>query len=58
MTFAPRSDAGNVVELMVEKLSRLRDVTKNALQQLACLGNVADVATLAAVLGTSEIRST
>ena len=36
------------------KLDRLPDEAQKALQQLACLGNVADVTTLATVLGTSE----
>ncbi len=44
----------NVVDLMVGKLARLPDETQEALQQLACLGNVADITTLAIVLGTSE----
>ena len=44
----------NVVDLMVGKLARLPDETQEALQQLACLGNVADITTLAMVLGTSE----
>ena len=44
----------NVVDLMVGKLARLPDEAQMALQQLACLGNVADVTTLAMVLGTSE----
>ena len=44
----------NVVDLMVGKLARLPDETQKALQQLACLGNVADITTLAIVLGTSE----
>ena len=48
-----KSHAGNVVDLMVGKLDRLPDEAQKALQQLACLGNIADVATLAAVLGTS-----
>jgi PAS domain S-box-containing protein len=39
----------NVVDLMVEKLSRLPVETLNALQQLACLGNNADFALLAMV---------
>src|SRR5271165_1280594 len=39
---------------MVGKLARLPDEAQMALQQLACLGNVADVTTLAMVLGTSE----
>jgi PAS domain S-box-containing protein len=47
----------NVVELMVGKLSRLPDETQHALQQLACLGNVVEVATLTLVLGKSEEES-
>jgi PAS domain S-box-containing protein len=42
----------NVADLMVGKLSRLPTATQEALQQLACLGNRGDIATLA--LGTSE----
>jgi PAS domain S-box-containing protein len=42
----------NVADLMVGKLSRLPARTQEALQQLACLGNRGDIATLA--LGTSE----
>ena len=49
-----KSHAGNVVDLMVGKLDRLPEEAQKALQQLACLGNVADVATLATVLGISE----
>ena len=49
-----KSYAGNVVDLMVAKLDRLPDEAQKVLQQLACLGNVADVTTLATVLGTSE----
>jgi predicted ATPase len=41
----------NVVELMVGKLERLSDVTKEGLKQLACLGNNADVATLSMICG-------
>ena len=37
----------NVVDLMVGKLKRLSASTQEALKQLACLGNVAEVATLA-----------
>jgi predicted ATPase/signal transduction histidine kinase len=44
----------NVVDLMAGKLSRLPDRTKEALGQLACLGNVAEIATLALVQGESE----
>src|SRR5262249_22335700 len=36
----------NVVDLMVGKLNRLPQATQNALQQLACLGNSAEFATL------------
>jgi len=39
----------NVVELMVGKLKRLPDTTQGALKQVACLGNVAEFATLALV---------
>jgi PAS domain S-box-containing protein len=44
----------NVVELMAGKLSRLPMETQQALQQLACLGNLAGIATLSIVLGASE----
>jgi PAS domain S-box-containing protein len=44
----------NVVDLMVGKLSRLPVETQQALQQLACLGNVAAIAMLSIVLGTRE----
>jgi PAS domain S-box-containing protein len=43
----------NVVDLMVGKLNRLPMETQQALQQLACLGNVADIARLSIVLGMS-----
>jgi predicted ATPase/GAF domain-containing protein len=46
----------NVVDLMVAKLSGLPAETRNALQQLACLGNSADVTILSFVLGTSETQ--
>jgi PAS domain S-box-containing protein len=46
----------NVVDLMVGKLSRLAPETQTALQQLACLGNVAEVGMLSTVLETSEER--
>ena len=49
-----KGHAGNVVDLMVGKLHRLPDEAQKALQQLACLGNIAEVTTLATVLGTSE----
>jgi len=44
----------NVVDLMVGKLQRLSDTTQVALQQLACLGNVAEITTLSMVFGQSE----
>jgi PAS domain S-box-containing protein len=44
----------NVVDLMVGKLKRLSRATQNALQQLACLGNVVEIATLTLVHGESE----
>jgi predicted ATPase len=39
---------------MVAKRIRLPAPTQTALQQLACLGNLAEIMTLAIVLGTSE----
>src|SRR6202167_3717175 len=45
--------ADNVVDLMVAKLNRLPVETVNALKQLACLGNSAEVARLALVYGVS-----
>src|SRR6267143_529782 len=44
----------NVVDLMVGKLNRLPVATQAALQQLACLGNIAHITTLSIVRGTSE----
>jgi predicted ATPase/signal transduction histidine kinase/GAF domain-containing protein/ActR/RegA family two-component response regulator len=44
----------NVVDLMIGKLKRLPDATQERLKQLACLGNVAEIATLALVHGLSE----
>ena len=46
----------NVVDLLLGKLARLPDETQEVLQQMACLGNVADLTTLAIVLGTSEVE--
>src|SRR5262245_62368060 len=40
----------NVIDLMIRKLVRLPAQTQTALQQLACLGNVAEATTLATVL--------
>jgi PAS domain S-box-containing protein len=44
----------NVVDLMVGKLKRLSNPTQDALQRLACLGNVVEIATLSLVFGESE----
>jgi PAS domain S-box-containing protein len=44
----------NVVDLMVGKLNRLPMETQKALQEFACLGNSAEIATLCIVHGTSE----
>jgi PAS domain S-box-containing protein len=44
----------NVVDLMTGKLKRLSATTQDALKKLACLGNVADIATLALVHGKTE----
>src|SRR3984893_4139211 len=54
-----RGYTDNVVDLMVGKLTRLPVETQAALQQLACLGNVAEITTLSIVLGKSneDVRS-
>jgi predicted ATPase/signal transduction histidine kinase/GAF domain-containing protein/CheY-like chemotaxis protein len=44
----------NVVDLMIAKLRRMPDSTQERLKQLACLGNVAEIATLALVHELSE----
>jgi len=44
----------NVVDLMIGKLTRLPSVTQHALQQLACLGNTAQIETLSILVGSSE----
>ena len=44
----------NVVDLMVGKLTRLPAETQTALQQLACLGNSAEVSHVSIVLETPE----
>ncbi len=46
--------ADNMGALMVGTLGRLPAVTLEALQQLACLGNVAEISTLRALYGPSE----
>ncbi|XYI03780.1 AAA family ATPase [Sorangium sp. So ce1128] len=47
----------NVVDLVVGKLARLPESTQGALKTLACLGNIAEVAVLAAVSDRSEEAS-
>ena len=49
-----KSYTDNVVDLMVGKLKRLSTAAQEALKQLACLGNVAEAATLAMVYGQPE----
>src|SRR5580700_4367399 len=44
----------NVVDLMAGKLNRLPDMTQEAIGLLACLGSVAEIATLSLVQGESE----
>jgi PAS domain S-box-containing protein len=44
----------NVVDLMVGRLNRLSDETREALKELACLGNAAEIATLKVLHGHSE----
>ncbi|QAU45234.1 AAA family ATPase [Bradyrhizobium guangzhouense] len=44
----------NVIDLMLGKLTRLPAVTRTALQQMACLGHIAEVAVLSVVLGLSD----
>ncbi len=44
----------NVVELMAAKLKRFSTTTQEALKQLACLGNVVEIATLTLVLRETE----
>ncbi|MEX3773105.1 AAA family ATPase [Pseudomonas sp. MYb118] len=46
----------NIVDLMVGKLTRLPPETQHALQQLACLGNVAGTAALSTVLGMTKAQ--
>jgi PAS domain S-box-containing protein len=47
----------NLVDLMVGKLSRLTAETQQAVQQLACVGNDAPVATLSLVYGRTETET-
>jgi PAS domain S-box-containing protein len=46
----------NVADLMAGKLTRLSKKTQNILRDLACLGNVAGVATLSLVVETPEFE--
>src|SRR5262249_1081987 len=48
-----KSYTENVVDLLIAKLARLPVKTQLALQQMACLGNAAEVTMQAIVLGTS-----
>ncbi|MDB4873831.1 MAG: multi-sensor signal transduction multi-kinase [Gemmatimonadetes bacterium] len=52
-----KSYTDSVVDLMVAKLKRFSATTQEALKQLACLGNIADIATLALVNAETEERS-
>jgi serine/threonine protein kinase len=49
-----KSYTDNVVDLMAEKLKRLPSTAQEALKQLACLGNVVPITTLALVHRTTE----
>src|SRR3984893_17183099 len=49
-----KSYTDNVVDLMAGKLKRFAATTQEALKQFACLGNVAEIATLAMVHGETE----
>jgi PAS domain S-box-containing protein len=53
-TIRAKGYTDNVVDLMVSKLNRLPVTTREAVQQLACIGNSAEAATLSAVIETSE----
>ena len=49
-----KSYTDNVVDLMAGKLKRFSTITQEALKQLACLGNVAEIGTLTVVRGKHE----
>ena len=49
-----RSYTDNVADLLVEKMKRLSVPAQEAMKQLACLGNVAEVGTLALVYEETE----
>jgi len=59
IAFTAKGKPDNVVDLMVGKLIRLPIETQATLQQLACLGNVAEITMLSIVQGKSndEVRS-
>ncbi|WP_338581786.1 AAA family ATPase [Pseudomonas sp. MAG733B] len=46
----------NIVDLMVDKLTRLSAETQQALQQLACLGNVATITALSTAMGMPKAQ--
>jgi predicted ATPase len=48
-----RGYTDNVVDLMVGKIKRLSGAMQAALEQLACLGNVVEIATLSMVFAES-----
>jgi len=49
-----RSYTDNVADLLVEKMNRFSATTQEALKQLACLGNVAEIVTLTLVYEQAE----
>jgi PAS domain S-box-containing protein len=49
-----KSYTDNVVDLMTGKLTRLSSTTQETLKQFACLGNAAEIVTLALVQGAAE----
>ena len=49
-----KSYTDNVVDLIAGRLKRFSATTQEALKQLACLGNVAEISTLALVHGDTE----
>ena len=49
-----RASTDNVVDLMVGKLHRLPPDTQSVLQELSCLGHIADVAMVSRIVGRSE----
>jgi PAS domain S-box-containing protein len=52
-----KSYTDNLVDLMVGKLTRLAAETQGAVQQLACLGNAATVATLSLLYGVTDTET-